>query len=83
MTIAAIYLIKAFIIGSLWIFSGCVVIAVLDSEDRRLLAWAENFPFGGLSAVVLCWPALIMYIFIKSAQKRLARIASKRRNGHR
>jgi len=42
----------------LWALLGCVVLASLDHEDRRLFRWAKECPLGFWFPVAI-WPYIV------------------------
>lgn len=42
-------------------FVGCLVLSLMDDDDGYLLSWAEDFPVGGASTVILLWPFFAIF----------------------
>ncbi len=40
---------------------GCIILALIDTEDQQLHLWAKEAPYGLYSLVVLLWPICLFF----------------------
>lgn len=55
-------LLMIIVFSIVWFVVGCVIMSIIDSDNRELFGWAKDapFPFGPV-VVAIAWPVVLYF----------------------